>query len=614
MSVNQSRLESIRYIKRQNVEEEAKMVGNHMRDIITQYGVDCRYYKIKTPYLDKFKSIIDENALLMQAYGEDAHPDYNISSEMITYMEVEQDIIQFQKYGAIPNMDVNFYFDVKDFACSLAYKLGQLKEYPIKEQRFCIEVPEQISDYVEYDVNEDGLITVTSMMSCEVVGKDFDADYGIKEISSWVELSSFDDNGECKSIDRLSMKEYYEKKIRGQINTERMYLSDDVFPYGIGYGAPATYKCDILEGRFAVKLEPYEIDKEYTVMCRPYQHSEVDVHFPVNDSIYKSFDYRIQNKDFLDQILFLTYRVSKVKVGDKYRFILNGKLHGAVLFHDLTKIGKYMDMIHPDVGDIVTIDFPDENNRQQFEITDCNDKNLGSDGINPLLHRYIWKCKARRYINSDEDFPEKNEGNERWKEKIDFLNNSEEVIDKQIGKYDDKSNDAKYGGYEKEIESHDKQKLDEFDPEHQNFEFRDDGSLLVIHEFGNCSKLLTDGYDLFFKDTNGYGHKITYLSEVNIANTTTDSGLQYIKATDNALYFINFNNESCRICEDENITQGEVELCLNSLIDITYNTGNVNNEGDFYYKFKESNTVLMSLNDHLYCRFGNKNRKMLKIC
>lgn len=129
-------------------------------------------------------------------------------------------------------------------------------------------------------------------------------------------------------------------------------------------------------------------------------------------------------------MLFLTYKVSKVKTGEGYKFILKGHLHGSILFHDLTKVGKYMEMIHPDVGDIVTIDFPDENNRQQFEITDCYDKNLTNDGINPLLHKYVWKCKARRYINSGEDFPEKNEGNERWEEKIDFLNNADEEIGK----------------------------------------------------------------------------------------------------------------------------------------------------------------------------------------
>jgi hypothetical protein len=103
------------------------------RDIIRQYGVDCNYYKIKIPHLEYFKSIIDENALIYNAYGETSTPDYSISTTMLTYMEVENDIFQLNKYGVIPNMDVNFYFDSTDFACTLAYKLGQLKEYPIKE-------------------------------------------------------------------------------------------------------------------------------------------------------------------------------------------------------------------------------------------------------------------------------------------------------------------------------------------------------------------------------------------------------------------------------------------------------------------------------------------------
>ena len=91
------------------------------------------------------------------------------------------------------------------------------------------------------------------------------------------------------------------------------------------------------------------------------------------------------------------------------------------MFHDINSIGKYIELIQPDVGDIVTIDFPDERSREQYEITECLDKNLASDGLNPLLHKYIWKCKARRYINSGEDFPEKNEANERWKETIDLI-------------------------------------------------------------------------------------------------------------------------------------------------------------------------------------------------
>jgi hypothetical protein len=74
------------------LEEEAKMVGNMYRDIIRQYGIDCNYYKLKIPYLEHFKNIIDDNALIMYAYGEDSKPDYSISSDMITYMEVDNDV------------------------------------------------------------------------------------------------------------------------------------------------------------------------------------------------------------------------------------------------------------------------------------------------------------------------------------------------------------------------------------------------------------------------------------------------------------------------------------------------------------------------------------------
>jgi len=52
MSVRQSKVSEIRYMKRQHLEEEAKMVGNYYRDILRQYGIDCNYYKLKVPYLE----------------------------------------------------------------------------------------------------------------------------------------------------------------------------------------------------------------------------------------------------------------------------------------------------------------------------------------------------------------------------------------------------------------------------------------------------------------------------------------------------------------------------------------------------------------------------------
>jgi len=79
-------------LKRKNLEQEAKIVGNYYRDIIRSYGVDCTYYKLDTSRFDELKRIIDQNTVLKHAYGYDTVPDYSISADMITYMEVEQDI------------------------------------------------------------------------------------------------------------------------------------------------------------------------------------------------------------------------------------------------------------------------------------------------------------------------------------------------------------------------------------------------------------------------------------------------------------------------------------------------------------------------------------------
>ena len=127
-------------------------------------------------------------------------------------------------------------------------------------------------------------------------------------------------------------------------------------------------------------------------------------------------------------MLFLTFTVDKtVDAYGKHKFILHGKLHGNVLFYDLNKVGKYMDKIHPEVGDIVTIDFPDENNREQYEITDAFDKQLQSDGISPLLHKYIWKCTAKRHIDNYDNV-ESNDANDILEEKTKY----QQAVDSHI--------------------------------------------------------------------------------------------------------------------------------------------------------------------------------------
>lgn len=86
MALYQDENREIRYLN--NTEREQKIIGNYYRDIIRQYGLDVNYYKLKIPYLEQFKTIIDENTVLRHAYGYEEEPDYSISAKMISYMEV----------------------------------------------------------------------------------------------------------------------------------------------------------------------------------------------------------------------------------------------------------------------------------------------------------------------------------------------------------------------------------------------------------------------------------------------------------------------------------------------------------------------------------------------
>ena len=63
---------------------------------------------------------------------------------------------------------------------------------------------------------------------------------------------------------------------------------------------------------------------------------------------------------------------------------------------------------------------------------------MQQDGISPLLHKYIWKCKAKRYVSSYEDsgLPP-NEADERLDEKIKYDEAVEEEVTRKISLYDE---------------------------------------------------------------------------------------------------------------------------------------------------------------------------------
>ena len=91
--------------------------------------------------------------MLKHAYGYDMNPDYTLSVNMITYADVQQDIIMLNKIGIVPDSTIDFNFDRIDFACALAPKIGQLKEYKIDETPVICKVPD-ISSIPESEVSD----------------------------------------------------------------------------------------------------------------------------------------------------------------------------------------------------------------------------------------------------------------------------------------------------------------------------------------------------------------------------------------------------------------------------------------------------------------------------
>lgn len=638
MSVIQSTQPELRYVKRQNLDNEARIIGNYYRDLIRSYGVDCIYSKLDTSEFGNFKNIVDRNTILKKAYGYNISPDYSMSAHTLTYMEIENDIFQLNKFGLNPNADVNFYFENNDFACALATKAGQYKEYPIVETEIQCEVPECTDEYEEYDFDLN--------------------DIGIPN---------------------------------------KHYLSANVFPYELGLGYKENYFAENLSGKLYVAIDDYKIGVERTVACHPYEHTDFNVKFDSNSDLYKCLKHEIENDDYLETMIFLTFTVNKLKTGiedhvkldnimfdgqsglysvknalkkiykhlnlfepysslhcdfdtiydtsslrecifklmsalnidlrelttlddmknatiqsgevarkmvatvPRYKYILSGKIHGNVLFYDINELGKYTEKIHPAVGDIVTIDFPDENNRERYEITDCFDKQLTQDGISPLLHKYIWKCKARRYVNSYEDIGN-NEADDRLQEKINHDAAVTEEVAKKISLYED-NEDAAYGGYELDAQTtknYDRQDVRNI--EHVKYEGLPEGQLINIHVFKCGSKLCTDGYTLIFINSDDDAYVVTALNkELAVRDAVFECGVKWLKATKDQVIFTNIEGTSFQLAFNEDV-QNAQSINLDSLYDVTIETSNLNNENESFIKFNGCKTFLFATNDSLYAK------------
>lgn len=74
------------------------------------------------------------------------------------------------------------------------------------------------------------------------------------------------------------------------------------------------------------------------------------------------------------------------------------------------------------------------------------------------------------------------------------------------------------------------------------------------------------------------------------------------------LVFVNIEGTSYKIIEDEQATKEQLEMCLNTMFDKTLDTGAASNkDGNNFYVFKESKTLLWATSDALFCKLASNN-------
>lgn len=136
--------------------------------------------------------------------------------------------------------------------------------------------------------------------------------------------------------------------------------------------------------------------------------------------------------------------LSGVVTGDIYHNVPPAELRGPSWKKDIA----------PQVGDFFRIDFDGEN-QEEYKISRVHNRNLQTDGLNPLLGKYIWKCDCVRRDASYEDVEGETQEEDLTTSKIEQNTWSEDVSNEifdydaePVDEVDGVNSDNVYGGYD----------------------------------------------------------------------------------------------------------------------------------------------------------------------
>lgn len=484
--------DTLRYIKRSQLEEEQKIMANYYQDIIRSYGIDVLYIKRDNDFAT---SGVNSDII----YGHQTNASYILSTNMITYMEVDSSILALNGLGLVPQDELTFYFSINDFGASFANDISQYTEFPITT----------VSGYTSYTINN-----LSGKFTSDII----DGTY------------SYNMSGA---------------------------LSGNNIPLDV---------TDLSTPIYSIYTNPYLNTSFSSNISGGYVSPNLFLSF--NKGIYKGI-----NRTF--------YSVS-----------------GYVLYSDLDLALKHSTKIHPNVGDIVRIDFPGGEQLEEYEINEVLSRRpTSNEGVNPLLGKYVWRCKATRRIASYEEIVDNDMQNENATEDLmDIIKKTQHDKNstfKEINDYSITDVDDVYGGYESASGLVN-------DPDrYVDTEPLSSSTYYTIHDFNNSSSLLTDGLDLFFK---------TSISCTNITNNvsgnTYDSNaslnvpiIMYLKIKNGNIYFTSYINTENKLT-NFTLTDKKGQYSFDYVLNNVNNKYNLNDSSSYVFKSDRyaliSNGILLS--------------------
>ena len=438
MAIIQQKERELRYGRLQNLQQEAAVSANYMRDMIRAYGVDLKYYKLKCPYPEVFKPILDMNNLTMHAYGYDPTPEYEVETPLIAYWQFSDDTLVLNAYGIQPNRVAKCWIDATDFAIAFAKKLAEYKEYPIDRSRIIEVTFDNAQDFID-NIDKLQLEFRSDLFNGECSPVFTDAQkkalcefiLDITTPSKHRSLIFID--GDPDTDSEFFGKEYRVSFFKGRMVVSEVTSEESSMEESGGDGDPAATEITKLRG--GVPCVVKKIDDSY--LTTPHVVPDFWKGMKYEDFINNSFD------------SYIKLHLNHIQPYRDGSFTLKYSYSGAIIFYDLNKVSKYLEFIKPDVGDVVSIPVYDRGDTiSRFEIVNIVGTKYNESYQNPFLRNYIYECDLRTYVSSGEQVPEERDSEKKYRKLNELINLSNSEAGRKISLYKDHEEDI-YGGYDK---------------------------------------------------------------------------------------------------------------------------------------------------------------------